>query len=539
MLRNQTPEISYILARLTGQDLERSGVIAGMSGSPVYLDGRLAGAVAFSYLNGLDAIAGITPIAAMRRLSTLADSPRKSMSAPSGLEIRFEDLVERKFSSDLLERQLEGFRPSSSQGVQASIQWTAMGFGHSSSSLLRRAVGSLGQAGASGSGRPMGSQLSAESMSEELAPGSAVAAMLVQGDLNLAAHGTVTDRTGDEILALGHPMFSLGPVNLPLAASEVVTILANSVNSFKISNAGAVIGAFDQDREAGIRGLLGRTAPTTPLTVRLSGLTDREYHMEVSNLPQMRPMLFAISTLGAVEAGTYSGGSQGLDLEARIGLAGYPDLVTRQSFDGDQAVLDGAIFLLGYAAYLEYNPLTEVEIESVEITIEQSDRPRSATLLAAHPATNRVEPGQTVPVTLELKPYRGERYRQTIQVEVPEEAPNGRYYVLLGDGSSMDGVRLQVERRSPTTFAQTLDVLRSFHSRRELVTFGLLAAPGLAVSGEVLPNLPGSVRSIFAAGVAPVGEPLSLDIVYENVEKLDRPIDGALRIDLEVRRRPN
>ena len=544
VLRNQTPEISYILARLTGQDLERSGVIAGMSGSPVYLDGRLAGAVAFSYLYGLDAIAGITPIDAMRRLSTLAaDPPRKAMSAPAGLEIRFEDLVERNFSSDMLQRQIERLRPEPSQGLRTSIQWTAMGFGQSATALLSSVVGDVGQTGAGGgastgaAGTASGALVPGAPVPAELVPGSAVAAMLVQGDLNLAAHGTVTDRNGDEILALGHPMFSLGPVNLPLAASEVVTVLANSVNSFKIANAGPVIGAFDQDREAGMRGLLGRAAPTTPLSVRLQGLTEREYSMEISNLPQLRPMLFAISTLGAVEAATYSGGFQGLDLEARIRLTGYPDLVARQSFDGDQAVLDSVIFLLGYAAYLEYNPLVEVEIESVEVAIEQSGRPRSAALLAAHPATTRVEPGQRVPVALELAAYRGERYRHTMTVDVPADAPNGRYYVIIGDGSSMDSVRLQVERRSPKTFVQTLDVLRSFHSRRELVTFGLLAAPGLAVGGEVLPDLPGSVRSIFAAGVAPVGDPLSLDIVTETVETLDRPIDGALRIDFEVRRR--
>ncbi|MEM7354933.1 MAG: hypothetical protein AAF657_29255 [Acidobacteriota bacterium] len=531
VLRNSTPELSYILARLSGQDLERSGVIAGMSGSPVYFGERLAGAVAFSYQFGLDAIAGITPIDAMRRLAELpVGTVARSTGAPRGLDIRFDDLVQREFASDLLSRQLERLLPASPQGARSALQWTASGFGGNAATLLRQSLGHLSQSGG-------GLGAAGDNPSIELVPGSAVAAVLVQGDLNLAAHGTVTDLIGDEVIAFGHPMFSLGPVNLPLAPSEVITVIANVANSFKVSNAGPVIGAFDQDREAGIRGRLGRHAPTTPITVRLGGLSERQYQMEVSNLPQMRPMLMAISTLGAIEAATYSGGYQGLDLVARIALREHEDLVARQSFDGDQAAVDSVIFLLSYLAYLEYNPLTEIELESVEVDLEQVDRPRAATLLAAHPTRTRVVPGQKVPITLELQPYRGERYRHVVEVEVPASAPNGRYVVLIGDGTSMDAVRLSVERRTPETFEQVLDVLRTFHSRRELVVFGLQPAQGLALGGETLPNLPGSVRAIFGAGVAPVGDALSLEIVHESLETLDRPIEGALRIDLVVQRR--
>ncbi len=529
VLRNTTPELSYILARLTGHDLERSGVVAGMSGSPVYLDDRLAGAVAFSYLFGLDAIAGITPIGAMRRLSELPTAPTAPVAAPSSLEINFEDLLERDFSADLLVQQLERLRPASQVGARPSVQWTSSGFGEAATAMLGRALGDLTPAGATGGG-------GAGTASAELVPGSAVAAVLVRGDLNLAAHGTVTDRDGDEVLAFGHPMFSLGPVNLPLAPSEVVTVIANAANSFKVSNAGEVIGAFDQDRQAGVRGRLGESAPTTPLDVRLRGLSRRDYRMEVANLPQLRPILLAISALGALDSGSYAGGFQGIDLDATIAIEGHEPLRVRQSFDGDQAAIGSVIHLLSFAAFLEFNSLADVEIESVEVELTQVERPHSATLMAAYPERTRVEPGQTVPVTLELQAFRGDRYRREISVEVPPDAPDGRYMVLIGDGTSMDAVRLSLERRQPTSFEQTLDLLRSFRSRRELVVYGLTPAPGLAVAGEVLPNLPGSVRSIFAAAGVAVGAPLRYQVAHEKVEALERPIDGAVRIDLEIRR---
>ncbi len=536
VMRNTTAELSYLLARLSGKGLERSGVVAGMSGSPVYFGERLAGAVAFSYPFGIDAIAGITPIGAMRRLAALPEPPAlMPVVAPAGLEVDLDDLLKREFTSDLLTRQLERWASSGPDGRRSSVQWSAAGFGDYASDLLRRSLGEVQRSGLSGGGAAGGG---VADVGGELGPGSAVAAVLVQGDLNLAAHGTVTERIGDEVLAFGHPMFSLGPVNLPLAPSEVIAVIANTASSFKVSNAGPVIGAFDQDREAGVRGRLGGQAPTTPLDVHLRGLTERDYHMEVANLPQMRPILLTLSTLGAVTAGTYSGGYQGVDLAGRIRLQGYPDLTFRQSFDGDQAATDSALYLLSFVAYLEYNPLVDITLEGVEVELTQVDRPRTATLLAAHPVRTRVEPGQTVPVTLELQAYRGERVRRQVQVEVPANAPAGRYVVLIGDGTSMDAARLSVERRAPETFEQSLELLASLRSRRELVTLGLLPAPGLAVGGEVLPDLPGSVRSIFAAGGRPVGSPLWLGIAHSQVETLDRPLEGVVRVDLEVRRRP-
>ena len=530
VLRNLSPDLSYILARLTTHDLERSGVVAGMSGSPVYLDGRLAGAVAFGYQFGLDAIAGITPIDAMRRLSTLPAVTVQPMTAPSSLEIDFDDLLARDFPQDLLVQQIDRLRPAAHSGARSTVQWTSSGFGAAAMALLGRALGDVTPAGATGGGN-------VELDNAELVPGSAVAAVLVQGDLNLAAHGTVTDRDGDEILAFGHPMFSLGPVNLPLAPSEVITIIANAANSFKVSNAGAVVGAFDQDRQAGVRGRLGSHAATTPLAVRLRGLSEREYRMEVANLPQLRPILFAISVLGALDSGSYTGGFQGIDLDAVIRLVGYEDLRIRQSFDGDQAAVSSVIHLLGFAAFLEYNALAEVEIESVEVELNQVERPHSATLVAAYPERTRVEPGQKVAVTLELQAFREDRYRRAVEVEIPPDAPVGRYVVLIGDGTSMDAVRLSLERQEPTSFEQALALMRSFRSRRELVVYGLTPAPGLAVAGEVLPNLPGSMRSIFAASGDSAGAPLWYDVAYEKVEVLDRPIDGAVRLDLEIRRR--
>lgn len=532
VLRNTTPELSYILARLSGHDLERSGVAGGMSGSPVYIDGRLAGAVAFSYTFGMDAIAGITPINAMRRLSTLpVDVAIPDRTPATELDLAAL-LASPADPAAAFAEAMAVLRPAPLAG-RSALQWSAAGFGDLASEALGAALGPL----APGGRLPVAALATGSTeATPELLPGSAVAAVLVHGDLNLAAHGTVTDREGDHILAFGHPVFSVGPLSLPMAGSEVVTVIANRASSFKVSNAGAVVGAFDQDREAGFRGRIGAVAPTIPLTVRLRGLEEHDYHMQVAELPELTPTLISLASLGAVSAGTYSLGRQGLDLEARYQIAGHPDLTVRQSFDGDQAVLEAVIYLLGYSRFLQLNPLERVEIEGVEVEFTQSDRPRTATLVAAHAGRTVVAPGETVPITLELQAYRGERYRRTVDFEVPEEAVEGRFFILLGDGTSMDGARLSIEHRQPESFDQAMAVLRSFHPKNELQLFGLQGGAGLAVAGEPLPGLPGSVRAIFAAAPNGGARPLPLVIVHTEVEVLERPIEGILRLDLEVRR---
>ncbi|HYN23214.1 MAG TPA: SpoIVB peptidase S55 domain-containing protein, partial [Thermoanaerobaculia bacterium] len=228
------PGLSYILARLTGKGLETSGVASGMSGSPVFLDGRLAGAVAFSWPFSQEAIAGITPIESMRSLSGLSLPPATPIPPMPPVELA--ELLAGRIPVDLLQRELPKLRPQLGGDAVASIQWATTGFGEKSQGMLQQALGSASSAGEA---RPGDTQ-------KNLTPGSAVAAVLVDGDFRLAAVGTVTDRYGDQVLAFGHPFLGMGPIRVPMATAEVVTLLSNQYTSFKISNLGEEIGAFEQ-----------------------------------------------------------------------------------------------------------------------------------------------------------------------------------------------------------------------------------------------------------------------------------------------------
>lgn len=540
VLRDLSPGVSYILGRLSGRGLEGTGVVAGMSGSPVFIDERLAGAVAFSWGFTNEAIAGITPIDEMRTLSGLP--PGKSFSwaretdpegaagtrgslVPRGTgEPSLRRLLAERPGIELLEAELQRLLPRLSEGAQPTVQYTMAGYGEAARSLLERAVGPVAQAGR------------AADLGADLRPGSSVAGVLVDGDLQITVSGTVTDRSGDEVLALGHPFLGIGPANLPMAPAEVVTVVSSQANSFKLTNVGEPVGAFDQDRSAGLRGKIGRRAETVPLRIHVAGpaAEERSFAMQLADLPVMAPSLVAISVIEALQAASYVGGVSSVELRCRLELRGHEPLELRQVFDGSAAGVDGALYLLLITGYLIHNPFESVSVRSIDVELVQSGEPRAATLLSAHADSTEVRPGESVRLVLELQAYRGERYREEVEISIPASQPPGPYYLFVGDGQSIDATRLQLEPLAEQNLEQALRLLRSFRARDRIGVIAAVPARGLAVDGQALPQLPGSIRSLWDSSPSFGTKKLNLAMVQDRTLAAQRPFDGVRRLDLKI-----
>jgi len=537
VLRNTDPDVSYVLVRLTGHGLESTGVAQGMSGSPVFIDDRLLGAVAFAWPYSTEAIAGITPIESMRSIGELPSGipgppdrvPVPGAAAAAGTPPTLAEIVSGDLPESFLSRTLATLRPrihGAAPGASSALGWVTAGFGDESRGMLDQALGAVAPTGSA--------------RAEDAAPletGGPVAAVLVDGDLQLAATGTVTERHGDEVLAFGHSFLGLGPLSVPMASAEIVTVLPSRYNSFKISNLGPIVGAFEQDAQTGIRGQIGVESKMVPYTLRVEGIREREYHMRLAALPQLLPSLVAAATVGGLEAATFASGPQGIDLDATIRMKDWGELAVRQSFDGPNAASFASSHLVGIVSYLAQNDLREVEIEGIDVTIHQAGQPRLATLVGAHAERTVVRPGEPVQINLELKGYRGETFRRSATIQVPEDASAGKLFLMVGDGASADAARLTLEPSEPVTFAQALSMLRSYHSNRELVVLQVVQASGLSVAGTALPRLPGSIQSIWKAAASGTAQPLSLAVTPVEIGELDFPVEGLVRIDLEVRRR--
>jgi len=279
-----------------------------------------------------------------------------------------------------------------------------------------------------------------------------------------------------------------------------------------------------------------------PMLLRIGPTTagappPRQFHVQLADVPELLPLLAGSTLLAGLESASYAGGPQSIDLTARVRLAHYGNLEVHQSFDGENAGAAMAAHLLALTAYLMQNPIERVRIEDLELDVEQSPQPHAASLVAAHADRTVVRPGERLGINLDLQAYRGDHFRHSFEVRLPDDLPVGRYSLLVGDGASADAARVSLAPLEPTTFTQAMVLLRSLHSRRDLTLLGFYGGPGLSVAGAVMPRLPGSVRSLWSASDSGGAVPLRSAIVQERHEMLAVPLEGLLRIDLEVRRR--
>lgn len=271
-----------------------------------------------------------------------------------------------------------------------------------------------------------------------------------------------------------------------------------------------------------------------PLRLEIATPEPRRFDLRVARVPSISPALVAISSLAALNAASRSAGPQGLDAHVRYRLGGAEDLVLEQSFDGDQAALESVLWLFGLTAFLEQNRWQEVEIEGIEVELRQFEEPRTAELIGAHASSTLVHPGDELQLQLELQAWRGERFRHEVRLRLPSGLPEGPYFLLVGDGATIDAARFALERRRLVALPQALGLLSSLHSRRDVVVLGVLPDQGLAVAGEVLPRLPGSLQSVWSAAATGSAEPLALAIAQQHAESMSRPLRGGVRIALEV-----
>ncbi len=536
VLENQKPEGSYILARLAGQNLEKSGVIAGMSGSPVYFDGRLAGAVAFSWPFATEPIAGITPIASMRAIGNGAPPATAGAPARRSTSGDLADIAAGRIPAARLDEELQRFAHAVSNDGRSALLWGASGFGESSRSLLARLLpASALQLSALGGGE-------SSAIDSDLAPGASVAALYVDGDLRLAATGTVTDRIGDRLLAFGHSAVGLSEISMPLATSEVITVMPSALSSFKLANSGPAVGRFERDHTYGSVGRIGSVAHTVPLVVRVLGAVERRFDLRLAEMPQFLPALAALGCLGAWDVASGTGGVRSVDLALRIDLGDSPErppLALEQSFEGATAAADAVGFVASVLGYVAQNELAPLEVRAIEVDARLQAEPRAATLTFVRPSRTRLAPGEALDLQIDARGWRGESVRWSEKIVVPSGLPDGKYSLLVGDGGSADAARLALAPAPPARIEQALEFLRSLHSTSDLVVLGVLSGAGLSTGGELLPRLPGSMRSIWGAMGSRSATVVRNAIVQVEAHRRDRPLAGLLRLDVEIRRPPD
>jgi hypothetical protein len=544
------PRQSLILARLEGGPLAGTGVIAGMSGSPVFVDGKLVGAVAYSFPFGKEPIAGITPIgdmlAAARNDAPRAASARLHVSGEGALAAP----LDRAAVAAALRRPLRSLLPTGFRGealppavAGATLSPLALplvfsGFEPETFDWARGIFSSMGFApvmGGGGGGAAPGPV-------PDLAPGAAVGVALVEGDLDLSVTGTVTDVEGRRVYAFGHPFYNLGPTRFPLKKVWVYSIFPSLQVSWKIAAALDSVGTMDQDRTTTIAGRLGELPRMIPVEVHLRSprAAERTFRFRIVEDELFTPVLGYVSLLSVLQGYERAIGAATLRVDARLALSGGREVRVRDVVAGERPAQQAAAILAGPLALLEGNDFEKVTIDELDVTVDAAETLETATLVRAWvDARLPLRPGTVAPVKVQFRTHRGETVTDTLQVPIPPSAPTGTYTLLVADAATMDAVE-QREMRQRFAARDFQDLLREINRLRVgSRIYARLTRPGggAVVGGEYLPSLPGSVLSVLNSpdqGTSVV--PLPASPVWSGELATDRAVSGWRQLSISVER---
>lgn len=508
---------NLILARLEGGPLANTGVIAGMSGSPVYIEGRLVGAVSYALGSfSKEPIAGITPIAEM------TDSTRFSDVRPAGARVRVEFPLTRENLTAAFRRALNWNRPFADRpadtqligatavaGIEGSGIATLLrpiatplvmsGFQPDLADALGSAFRDQGFVPVAGGAAP--AHAGEQPFEGPLKPGDAIGVMLVSGDLQLGGTGTVTYIDGDRVYAFGHPLYNLGPTEFPMTRAYVYTVLPSLFSSMKLSTTGEVIGTFMQDRATAIAGRLGPGPQMIPVTLTLESdqAPKRTFHFGLVNDQMFTPLMASAAITNTLASYERQYGSATFHVGGTARVKNHDGITFDNVFSGDQPSVGAATYVAAPIAALLGNDYEKVDLEGVDLTISSVEEPKTATLERVWLDDQRPRAGRTTPLKVLLRTYRGEEILRTIPIAIPANA-SGSLSIMVADGSRLGQIE-QREARSPQprSVAQMIRTLNKARRNSTLYVKLLGSEPGAVVNGELLSSLPPSVLGVIEA----------------------------------------
>jgi hypothetical protein len=480
--------------------VEYTGVVAGMSGSPVYIDGKLAGALAFRIGEfSKEPIAGVTPIADMLEINALDRSPAEETAAvkPAISVIAGKTASPGETST----------MPNSAQDSAGSFAnylkpiETPLVFNGFSEQAIHLFAGQLGSAGivpVMGAG-----SVSDDKQPEPVEAGSAISAILVRGDMDIEATCTVTYVDPQRLLACGHPLLQFGSVDLPMNKAEVLATLASPLNAFKIVNTTEPVGTFIQDRHTGIMGVFNRQPEMIPVTLSIHSSTGvKQFHYEVLNNPKLTPVALMVTVFNALHGVNEFGEEITYRLSGSIGVKGFPEVTMRNMFapseNAQPAAMQAAISLGERFGRIYDNPYSAAAVAGVKLDFDLVRERRWARLESARTSVTEARPGEEIMLETVLAPYRGERIVQQIPVKIPTSASKGTLRILVSDGETLDHIsRSNAAFGRKLDLASTISLLNKEHSNNRVYVSLLEADPEARVADKVMPTLPISIMNVM------------------------------------------
>jgi len=527
------PKGDIILVRLGGEKAKYTGVVAGMSGSPVYFEGKLAGAVAFRIGEfSKEPIAGVTPISEMLEISALDTTPTSVPVQTKSLPTLSSKTSGPGVSSVPVQSFSNYLKP-----IETPLVFS--GFSEDAVQKFAPQFASQGIVPVMGVG-----SASSVKQPEPLVPGSAVSAVLVSGDMNIAATCTVTYIDPSHLLACGHPLMQFGMVDLPMTKAQVLATLPSPLNAFKIVNATETVRSEVQDRHNGILGEFGKKAEMIPVTLTIHGGTaPKVFHFQVLNNARLSPVAISTTVYNALHGVNEYGDETTYAMKGAISVGGFPEVKLEDMFsaspDGLQpAAMMAASSIGGSFGRIYDNPYSTPDIKGLQLDFEVTNDRRSARLESARTDVSEARPGDEVTIEILLRPYRGDAIIEHVPVRIPTSASKGSTMrILVSDGDMLDRLRRNPSGSQRLDLASTIGVLNKQHVNNRVYVSVLDQDPEAMVADKVMPTLPLSVMNVMdgmrgTQDMTVLGES---SVSETSTKPLDYVVSGAQLLSITIK----
>ena len=546
VLNNVQPKRNVIIARLRGKNLESTGVIAGMSGSPVYIDGKLIGAVAFSFPYAKEAIAGITPIGEMMTLSAEKTKPGQGSFSriPFTPSLTLDELFDIRKDVFPVRESLVA------RGQTLSPLKIPLVFGGFSPRVMDKVSPFFSRLGfypvKSGGGVQSLEIPSALDMT--LREGDPVTLQLVSGDLDLSAVGTVTYVEGNKVLAFGHPLYNLGAVDYAMAKAKIITVVPMLDNSFKLSATGNMIGAFTQDRTSGALGEIGKMPDLVPFNIRIFGEKNdpREFKLNLVNDQLLTAVLVNMSLLTLLGSEVRAAGDLTLELQGDIYLDSGQNvqvihLEDLYSGNFDASVQDLTGLVTAVVFFLTNNEFKDISIHRIDLAVRPTEQAKFAQLERVWLDKYEASPGETISIKVYFRTFRGESLVEEVPLSAPNLPAGSEFQLIVGDAASIRQVEVGQYRSAgfvPRSLNQLVRLLNNLRKNNRIYFKVLASKPGLFLRGEEMPNLPPAMKSLFASPRAASSAPTELNNSTLGEYQLPLPymFKGMVSIPIKIRK---
>jgi hypothetical protein len=518
------PKQSIILVQLKGPKVEHTGVVAGMSGSPVYLDGKLAGALSLKLgIFTKEPIAGVTPIHDVLNPppSATSEVPMPQLGVTSGASTS--TMLPSGSALEPIETPLvfSGFQPATLQQFANQLQ----------------GYGLVATQGGTAAPSPQDSHLVAGDMA---------GMVLVQGDASINSACTVTAVEADRVFLCGHPFMNLGDVQLPMARSRVVMTLSSDLASTKIVNMAGSIGTITSDHLTAVTGKLGAPPAMIPLDLSVKASNaEKKLHFEIVNHPKLTPLLVGLTTFNGLTQNPVYGESTTLHFTGEIRLQGHPAVEIENTFaPNDTLSPDGfpiALTMQNVFTRLFSNTFEPAKIEGISLHVESVPGRKSFTIESAWLEKGEAAPGETLHIRVLVRPYRGAPQIEETTIRVPEQATRGTALrVLVSDGDLLNrtsrGFAFAGAGGGPAGLDQLISLLNRERRNDRLYVGLFVPAPTLLWDDKELPNIPLSQINIVDGRPTPGSvQVLRESLASEASIPLGGPVSGIISLNLQIR----